>query len=207
MAAYARMRSAVAGVNSVHMITYSPDGKTGVWQRGDTWVAHGCLRREGLRGMRGLRGVNGRADYDSTTGRYTFSWDPKLGKYVMRGTDTNHPPSGSQEDVPRYAGQFTVEAYLEWTAASDTEVKTGAGLWGGRDLPTITVESPAAQRRAVFYLESKTNLPLHAVFSRPLKGRWEAYERVDYEFNLPLPEEMFTIESLERPYAQGNPNP
>ncbi|HSI71955.1 MAG TPA: hypothetical protein VK934_02165 [Fimbriimonas sp.] len=214
IAAYGRMRNALVHVETVHMITYSVDS-TGNRQRGDTWVAYGCLRREGLRGMRGIRGVNGRADFDSKLGLYTLFWDTGKGKYLMHGTDVNSVPSAAVvEDAERKADDFTVNALVEslGTASSASNVVSGWSLWQNRKVETILLEQSAENesgkaQRSFFFVDPDTSLPIHAVFSSKLNGAWHEYETVDYEFNIPLEEEMFTIDSLKQAFAMIQPEP
>ncbi|MGV3614293.1 MAG: zf-HC2 domain-containing protein [Fimbriimonas sp.] len=221
MAAYRRMWSSMGKVENLHMTTWSADRNTGKLEQGDTWVAFGSLRREGLRGLRGLKGGAGRATYDSKRGVYVESWSPERGVFVPEGAKLEIPPGVDRSQWRTHrkptAAMLVDSVMQEVLDKAPEEVDSSTIEYQGRSVLKFTAESEGGQRieegisitelpmRHEVLVDPSTQLPVRSTAWRFEDGAWKLQGHIDWEFNLDLPKEMFTIESLQRRFADVKP--
>jgi hypothetical protein len=178
-ATFARMMAASSQVRTLHMKTWAVNRETGAVERGDSWYAYGCMRREGLRGMRAIRGLCGRLDYDSVAG-------------VFEEPDVD-------ERVPRLASAFVGEMLRSTYLGRANRVTQTEGEWNGRSVTVLTIEEDHSI--ALFFVDPETDLPLYHEAYGWRDGVWRKGSWAEFTFDVPLAEEMFTRESLRRRYA------
>jgi hypothetical protein len=99
------------------------------------------------------------------------------------------------------------------------EVASSTLEYEGRTVVRFTTESEGSQRiedgisttelptRHEVLVDPATQLPVHSKTWTFENGTWNLQSKVDWEFNIDLPKEMFTIESLQKRFADVKPEP